>query len=233
VREAAEIVARRDAIHRDAEEEARLVVARAEEEAARLIESDSITRAARQRADQLTADAQARIDERVAEANADIEGRIDESRRLAEQQMAAADHYARELLDRLATQLEAFQRSVRSGIDQLEQPVDVGLPPSLGGTAAAAAARADEIFAAATANLDLDAEIAARREARGARPPEGSAKLGSLVWPGTDEGEPDNRPRNREPGVIDDFSMPPLDDQPPGEWRGQRDDRPERDAWGR
>ena len=128
VREAQELMARRDAARLEAEEEARLVIARAEERAARMVEQHELAIAARRRGEELMRQAEARIEERMQQANIDMEERIAESRRLAEQQMAAADEYARELLRRLERQLQAFVRSVQSGIAQLETPPEEARP---------------------------------------------------------------------------------------------------------
>ena len=223
VREARELVERREAFRRDAEEEARLLVAQAEERAARLIDDHQLTRAARLRADELAQDAELQLEGRIGEANADIERRLDESRRLAEQQMAAADQYARELLSRLERQLEAFQRSVHSGLEQLEQPVGGEAPtpaaPPLeeaAADAAAAAARTDAILSATGSRL-LDPT---EQNGLGGEPaPDRSRSvLGSLLGrPAGAEPEPPAAPA--DPGVIDDFAMPPLDDQPSEEER--------------
>jgi hypothetical protein len=115
------MVAERDARRREAEEEARLVVARAEDRAARMVEQHELTLAARRRAEEVAAEAERRLELRIEQANADIESRIGESRRLASQQMDAADEYAQELLARLDRQLQAFVGSVQSGIAQLEK----------------------------------------------------------------------------------------------------------------
>jgi F0F1-type ATP synthase membrane subunit b/b' len=120
VREAQEIVAHRDTIIREAEEEGRIIVARAEQRAARLVEQHEITAAAQRRAEEIAREAEQRLEQRVDEVNRDIQDRVHESREIARQQMAAADDYARELLQRLEHQLQAFVRSVQSGIHQLE-----------------------------------------------------------------------------------------------------------------
>jgi hypothetical protein len=133
VREAQQMVAERDARRRETEEEARLVVARAEDRAARMVEQHELTLAARRRAEEVATEAERRLELRIDQANADIEMRIGESRRLASQQMDAADEYAQELLARLDRQLQAFVGSVQSGIAQLEKTGRV-----------AAAERADE-----------------------------------------------------------------------------------------
>ncbi len=225
VREAREIVAQKDATRRDSEEEARLVVARAEEQAAGLVDEHHVTRTARLRADEIAEDAERQLDDRISAANAEIERRLDESRRLAEQQMSAADQYAQELLGRLERQLGAFQRSVHSGLEQLSQSLD-GEPAAEGADAAGeAAALTDAILAAAgAAPRSLD-EAEQRAQPFGDAPadpfdaPDGPpprrARLGELIA-GL---EPEPVPP-ADPGVIDDFAMPPLDDQPDEPPRG-------------
>ena len=249
VRQAREIVAHTGAIRRDSEEEARLVVARAEEQGTHLIDEHHVTRAARLRAEEIAEDAERQLDDRISAANADIERRLDESRRLAEQQMSAADQYAQELLGRLERQLQAFQRSVHSGLEQLSQPLD-GEPGAEGGpagpddAAAQAAALTDAILAAAGAaprSLDeaerraseqgeqyerplevgfddaLDGALADPFDSPEGAPPPRRARLGELIR-GL-EAEPELVPP-ADPGVIDDFAMPPLDDQPDEPPRG-------------
>ena len=120
VREAQEIVARRDHVLREAEEDRRLIEAQAQERASRMVESHEISLAARARAEEIAREAERRLQDRIDEANSDISQRIDESRSIAREQMRAADEYARDLLERLERQLGTFTKSVRAGIDQLE-----------------------------------------------------------------------------------------------------------------
>ena len=215
VREARDLVEHQEAAKRDAEEEARLLVARSEQRAAELTEDHAITQTARARAEELAQEAELRIEEQIADANADIERRLEESRRLAEQQMAAADTYARELLTRLDRQLEAFRGSVRSGLDQLEQPggEPVAPPPSLREDPAA---RTDAILAAALAPEAGEANGVGHDPA----PDRSRSVLGSLLGRSSAETAAEAEPMPPvdmpppEPGVIDDFSMPALDDQP-------------------
>ena len=257
VRQAREVVAQTGAIRRDSEEEARLIVARAEEQTARLVDEHHVTRAARLRAEEIAEDAERQLDDRIAAANAEIERRLDESRRLAEQQMSAADQYAHELLGRLERQLAAFQRSVHSGLEQLSQPLD-GEPDAADGrdlagradAADQAAALTDAILAAAGA-APRSLEEAERRaaeqppeafegfeqfddtlgdpfDAAGAAdapssaegpPPPRRAHLGDLIRGLAAEPEPEPVPP-ADPGVIDDFAMPSLDDEPEDQPRG-------------
>ena len=214
VRQAREIVAQSESLRRDAEEESTLVVARAQERATALVEEHHVTRAARLRAEELAADAERRIEERTAAANEDIERRLAESRRLAEQQMSAADSYAQELLSRLDRQLDAFQRSVRSGLDQLTQPVDDLDRPQT--DAERAAELADAVLAAAgAAPRSLDEAVRRMEADDELHDPPLRADLGELVTRARHEEQGDAFAAPMpppEPGVIDDFSMPALDD---------------------
>jgi len=232
VREAEDMVRHREDLMREAEEEARMVVARAEQRAARLVEDHEITVAARQRAQEIAVHAEARLEERIAEANQDIQERLADSRRLADEQMAAADAYARELLARLATQLHAFVRSVETGIEQLQPEDAPSRRPALldegdddewsmpRGSSLGQAARAQAPFSEHELD-DLDdldepdddydepsdrvgAPLPLRRAI------EDEANL--LRRPPRDV--PRERPAPVEPGVIDDFDLPSLDDDP-------------------
>jgi hypothetical protein len=207
VREAREIVAELDAIRRNTEEEARLMLARAEEQVGSLVSDHKVTLAARERAAEIVAEADARAEERDAGANAEMAGRIEESRVVAQQQMAAADEYARRLLTKLEAQLGSFQRSVQSGLDQLtETPPESVITPTV---------TADEMDAfladAAAAPRSLDeAERRATSEPVGGGPihfarPGGGAALAEVEPEPVQDGE----------GIIDDFAMPPLDDERP------------------
>ncbi|MGE0229236.1 MAG: hypothetical protein AB7I38_02560 [Dehalococcoidia bacterium] len=199
VREAQEIVNNRDEIFREAEEEARLIVARAEERASRMVEQHELTIAARTRAEEIARDTEAHIEERVAEANDEIQQRVQDSRRVADQQMEAADEYARELLTRLEGQLQAFVRSVQSGISQLQQPAPAA---SISPPAAAPGAdhHSEEESAIAVSDpVDVD-------------PDDTEDGLEDLLHrPGLDDMP---EPPPADPGVIDDFAMPQLDDEP-------------------
>ncbi|MEX2375831.1 MAG: hypothetical protein WD942_09660 [Dehalococcoidia bacterium] len=195
VREAQDIVAEQDAIRREAEEEGRIIVARAEERAAELVQEHSITEGARQRAEEIALEAERRLEEQIAVVNRDIQQRVQESRRIAREQMAAADEYARELLLRLERQLQAFQSSVQAGVQQLEPPPSSGTfdgdvhPLDDEGTQGGA-------VAAPVYGMGDDTSYAAG----------GDDELEDLL----------RRPRGvvdeAPPGVIDDFEHDPLDD---------------------
>lgn len=220
VREAQEMVNNRDELFREAEEEARLIIARAEERASRLVEQHELTIAARARAEEIAQETEAGIEERMAEANEDIRQRIDDSRRIADQQMQAADEYARELLTRLEGQLQAFVRSVQSGISQLESPSSAHPSVAAMATAAAASEAAPtaplyEAEPGASADLSDVDDVPASED--------GLEDLMQREYP-----DDDSEVENAEPGVIDDFSIPQLDDEPAAAaWQSRRDARPD------
>ena len=180
IREAQQIVAEHERLRREAEEEARLIIARAEEQAERLVSDHAVTKQAEQHAAEFARDGEARLEQRIASANAEIRERIDESRRLAEQQMRAADDYARELLQRLERQLQAFVSSVESGIAQLAAPPRSAPSPW------------DTV--------------------------QGLQGVGTLMLDDADGPETAGAGESHVPappaGVINDFSLPSLDDEP-------------------
>ncbi|MGE3858191.1 MAG: hypothetical protein AB7G21_14650 [Dehalococcoidia bacterium] len=217
VREAQDIVAHRDAIRREAEEEGRILLAQAEERAARLVEQHEIAQAARKRAEEIANEAEARLEERIAEANADIQQRIQESRQIAREQMAAADDYARELLLRLQRQLEAFVSSVRNGVEQLEPQAptlrrDASAAPIVRETARPAREMREPSF---DDDEPYEAPVSDARTAPGRSPiplrreDEGD-DLENLLRPR----HRDMPPAQQQAPVIDDFEHEPLDDDP-------------------
>ena len=207
VHEAEKVLAEREALLRDAEEEAQLLVARAEEHVTRLTSQHEIARAAQVRAEEITQEAELDAEERLAEVNAEIQGRINESRRFSEQQMAAADRYALELLARLDQQLDAFRQSVRSGLDQLEAPSAApSLPPER--------ARRDTRLAVPVAPDGGAGNGHGNGRGHERTPERSRAALGTMLEP-PDAGAPrGGGPSMADEGVIDDFAMPALDDQP-------------------
>lgn len=211
VREAREIVAEMDAIRRNTEEEARLMLARAEEQAAALLAGHRLTSLARERADGIVAEAEARAVDRADDANAEMAGRIDESRVLASQQMAAADEYARRLLTRLDHQLRSFQRSVQSGLEQLSEEPPGTTPTPVASTGQMVSGEQMDGFMAdagaaprSLADAGLRAMGVAEPEEPAAFPHPAPPSAGAHIEP---------VPVEVEDGVIDDFAMPSLDDE--------------------
>lgn len=241
VRDAQAMVASREELLREAEEEARMVVARAEQQAARMIEDHEIAAGARQRAQEIAVHAESRLEERIAEANQDIQERMADSRRIADQEMTAADAYARELLNRLADQLRAFVRSVETGMEQLEPAAPAASvpppyaedPPARSGLEAASPSEAEEpVDRAGPTSGDRpedqprdlghdtgfqpgDAVDRAQRIAAPLSLRRAVAEQELEGLPGRPARSVPSRPTPpAEPGVIDDFDLPSLDDDP-------------------
>ena len=211
VHEAEKVLAEREALLRDAEEEAQLLVARAEEHVTKLTSQHEIARAAQVRAEEITQEAELDAEERLAEVNAEIRGRVNESRRFSEQQMAAADRYALELLARLDQQLDAFRQSVRSGLDQLDAPP--AAPPVPQDRARTDTRLAVPVAPDGSAGNGHGNGTGRRHE----RTPERSrAALGTMLEPPDAEAFGESEPSAAGECLIDDFAMPALDDQPDG-----------------
>ena len=230
VREAQDIVAARDAIRREAEEEGRIIVAQAEERAADLIEDHAIAQGAKQRAEEIALEAERRLEEQIEAANRDVQARIQESRRVAREQMAAADEYARELLIRLERQLQAFQNSVRAGVEQLEPSpatYDPTIPLDDRAEDLARAAGPASGLSSPGERADRNDPYADRRPVDYAAPSQSTSGSQAYEDPGDVEQELEDllgRQRSMrldsspveeaEPGVIDDFENQPYDDDP-------------------
>jgi hypothetical protein len=227
VREAQDIVAERDGIRREAEEEGRIIVAQAEERAADLIEEHAITEGAKQRAEEIAVEAERRLEQQIEAANRDMQARVLESRRVAQEQMSAADDYARELLIRLERQLQAFQNSVRAGVEQLEPPpstFDPGLSPLDDRAQDFARASGPSGGLAASAAAGRSDPYDARTPVDYTSPPDDLAFTPDDRYPADDDELVDLLGRQRamqmeppplsDPGVIDDFENQPLDDDP-------------------
>lgn len=222
VRDAQTIVANREELHRAAEEEARLVVARAEDRAARMVETHDLTVAAGKRAVEIAGQANARLEERIQQANTDIEQRIAESRRRAMQQMDAADEYASELLGRLDRQLQAFVRSVQSGIAQLQAAeASPAVREASSATLVPTSSPPTGLGLGVTEPpLPIDSRtIVDRRKDKPLAPAAPEGELEDLLRRrplfSAPQPEPEPRgPNDASPVIIDDFRMPPLDDEP-------------------
>lgn len=126
VKEAEEILQRRDEMIARAEEEAKIKVRRAEEQADDVLENDNIVKAAQARADMLVREAEARCDRMLLDTENQARARMAEAEKLSGEQMDEADRYAAEMLKRLEGQLELFTKNVRTALDSLEtRPVEV------------------------------------------------------------------------------------------------------------
>ena len=125
VRDAEELVSQKSSLLRSAEEEAKLVISTAESKASSLMDDHEIVQSARLKADQIIQQGENNLKERIDQANQEITKRIEDSRVLAQQEMGAADNYAKQLLERLDRQLQAFTSSVHNGLEQLDRVQNV------------------------------------------------------------------------------------------------------------
>ncbi len=121
VREAQEILDRREDVLAKADEEVALRLARADEEVERRVGESEVAKAAEARAEQIIAEARREAERIVEEARRQAEAKSAEGARLASEQMDEADRYAMEMLRKLEQQLDAFMGSVRSGISSLDR----------------------------------------------------------------------------------------------------------------
>jgi len=124
VREAHEVLQKREEVLAKADEESALRLARADDEVARRISDSEIVRAAEVRAQEIIAEARRECDRIAQEGRMEAERKNEEGARLASEQMDEADRYAMEMLRKLEQQLDAFMTSVRSGITTLDRRPD-------------------------------------------------------------------------------------------------------------
>lgn len=131
VREAEELINNKASIIRTAGEEAKLLLSTAESKASNLMEEHEIVQNARLKADQIIQQGENNLKDRINQANQQIQKRIEDSRILAQQEMGAAYNYAKQLLERLDRQLQAFVSSVHGGLEQLDRINDASLNQSI------------------------------------------------------------------------------------------------------
>ncbi len=120
IREADDVLKRRDEILERASEEAAIKLRRAQEQVDDILENESIVRAAQARADMLVREAEARGDRMLLDTENQARSRLAEAEKLANQQMDEADRYATEMLRRLSEQLQSFTKNVSTALDSLE-----------------------------------------------------------------------------------------------------------------
>jgi vacuolar-type H+-ATPase subunit H len=125
VRDARQVMQRRDQILSAAQADAQRIIDEAHRTAEELLQHHELTRSAQAQAQEILRQAQQRAAQIVREAEERAQARIQQAERTASEQMNEADRYALELLRRLETQLNAFLTSVRNGIQSFEEP-----PPS-------------------------------------------------------------------------------------------------------
>ncbi len=127
IREAEDILTRRNEVIERAEEEAKIKLRRAEEQVDDILDNESIVKAAQARAEMLVREAEARGDRMLMDAEMQAKSRMAEAEKLSSEQMDEADRYAAEMLRRLDEQLQTFTKHVRIALDSLEtRPVEAG-----------------------------------------------------------------------------------------------------------
>lgn len=120
IKEAADILRRRDEVIARAEEEAQIKLRRAEQQLDDILSNENVVREAQARADMLVREAEARCDRMLMDAETQAKARLAEADRLAGEQMDEADRYALEMMRRLQSQLATFAKNVEVAIDSLE-----------------------------------------------------------------------------------------------------------------
>jgi len=125
IKEAEDVLRRRDELLQRADEDAQIKLRRAEQQVDEILEHESIVKAAQARADMLVREAEARGDHMLTDTEHQAKARLAEAEKLANEQMDEADRYATEMLRRLDEQLQAFAKNVRTALDSLEtRPVE-------------------------------------------------------------------------------------------------------------
>jgi len=120
IKEAEDILNRRNEVLQRGQEEADIKLRRAQEQVDDLLSHDTLVREAQARADMLVREAEARGDRMLADAEMQGKARRAEAEKLANEQMDEADRYATEMLRRLEDQLQSFTKNVRTALDSLE-----------------------------------------------------------------------------------------------------------------
>jgi cell division septum initiation protein DivIVA len=125
IKEAEDVLRRRDDVIGRADEEAKIKLRRAQEQVDDILDNESIVKAAEARADMLVREAEARCDRMLLDTEHQARARMAEAEKLANEQMDEADRYATEMLRRLDEQLQLFAKNVRTALDSLEtRPVE-------------------------------------------------------------------------------------------------------------
>jgi cell division septum initiation protein DivIVA len=127
IREAEDILKRRDEVIARAEEEAQIKLSRAQEQVDDILEHDNVVREAQARADMLVREAEARCDHMLQDTETQARARMAEAEKLAGEQMDEADRYALEILHKIDEQLAALGKNVRIAIDSMERTAEDAL----------------------------------------------------------------------------------------------------------
>ena len=125
IREAEDILTRRNEVIERADEEAKIKLRRAQEQVDDILDNESIVTAAQARAEMLIREAEARGDRMLMDAETQARSRMAEAEKLSGEQMDEADRYAAEMLRRLEEQLQTFTKHVHTALDSLDtRPVE-------------------------------------------------------------------------------------------------------------
>jgi len=126
IKEAEDILRRRDDMLARAQEESDIKLRRGQDQVDQMLEHENVVKAAQARADMLVREAEARCDRMLLDTENQARSRMAEAEKLANEQMDEADRYATEMLKRLEDQLQLFGKNVRVALDSLEtRPVEV------------------------------------------------------------------------------------------------------------
>jgi hypothetical protein len=120
IREADDILRRRDEVLSRTDEEAQIKLRRAQEQVDELLSHESVVREAQARADMLVREAEARCDNMLLDTENQARARMAEADKLANEQMDEADRYATEMLRRLDDQLQVINKNVRTALESLD-----------------------------------------------------------------------------------------------------------------
>lgn len=127
IKEADDLLRRRNEVLQRGEEDAQIKLRRAQEQIDELLSHDAIVREAQARAGMLVREAEARCDRMLLDTENQAKSRMAEAEKLSGDQMDEADRYAAEMLRRLDDQLQLFGKNVRTALDSLEtRPIGSG-----------------------------------------------------------------------------------------------------------
>ncbi len=127
IKEADDLLRRRDEVLQRGEEDAQIKLRRAQDQIDELLSHDAIVREAQARAEMLVREAEARCDRMLLDTENQAKSRMAEADKLSGDQMDEADRYAAEMLRRLDDQLQLFGKNVRTALDSLEtRPITAG-----------------------------------------------------------------------------------------------------------
>lgn len=120
IREAEEILQRRDEMMKRADEEAAIKLRRAQEQVDQILEHDSVVREAQARAEMLLREAEARCEGMLEDTETRAKARMAEAEKLAGEQMDEADRYALDILRQLNENLQSSLKGVQVAIEAMQ-----------------------------------------------------------------------------------------------------------------